>query len=76
VRSFLEVSPVKSESLARGVVMTMTLASLLDDDSCLLWCVHDFRLVARVDVCALATSVFNEGRQIVFVLIFGWFPVN
>jgi hypothetical protein len=35
-RASLEVSSVKSESLARRVVMTMALASFLNDDSRLL----------------------------------------
>jgi hypothetical protein len=43
VRSSLVVPSVKSESLAQGVVMTLTLvASFLDDDSRLLWCVRGY----------------------------------
>jgi hypothetical protein len=75
-RSSLEVSLVKSESLARGVVMTMTLASLLVDGSCLLRCVRGLRLVARVVVCVLATSCSMTVGEEMFVPVFGRFPVN
>jgi hypothetical protein len=75
-RSSLEVSLVKSESLARGVVMTMTLASLLDDESRLLRCVHGWRLVARVALCVLATSCSMTVGEEVFVPVFGRFPNN
>jgi hypothetical protein len=54
---------VKSESLARGGVMTMTLADNLDDDARLQRCVCSLCLVARVAVCALAMVVLHDGRR-------------
>jgi hypothetical protein len=61
--SLVVVSSVKSESLARGVVMTMTPVNNLDDDPRLHWCVCSLRLVARMAVCALAMVVFHDDRR-------------
>ena len=49
------VSSMKSELMALGGVMTITLVGKLDDDSHLQWCVYGLRVLDRVVVCALAT---------------------
>jgi hypothetical protein len=55
---------VKSESLARGGVMTMTAAGNLGDDVYLQRGVCGLCLVVRMAVCTLATVVFHDGRRV------------
>jgi hypothetical protein len=66
---------VKSESLARGGAMTMTLADNLDDDARLQWCVCSLRSVARVARCALAMVVFHNGRRGCLYQFLAVFPI-
>jgi hypothetical protein len=66
---------VKSESLARGGVMTMMLADNLNVDALLEWCVCSLRLVARVAVCALAMVVFHGDRRGCSYRFLAGFPI-
>jgi hypothetical protein len=62
-RSSLVVSLVKSESLARGGVMTMTPVSNLGEDPRHMWLCVRCSFGRQGAVCALAAVVFHDGRR-------------